>query len=192
MPGLRELKKRRTRNQLVTAAVELIRARGFDDTTAARIAEAAELSPRTFFLHFATKEDVLLADTAERTAAGVAAITGRREGATAAETLLDAMRRMIDHTGSTDLPEGLAALRAELITTVPSVRARVAEHALMAQEQFIDALRAAYGLDPIEAATRVGAAVGAVNAAMLMSLRLGRSPAEQRAAMLRAAELATA
>ncbi|MEV0649588.1 TetR family transcriptional regulator [Phytomonospora sp. NPDC050363] len=192
MAGLREMKKRRTRDQLVAAALTLIRAQGFDKTTAAQIAEAAELSPRTFFLHFATKEDVLLANAAERTAVGVDAIAARPPGATVDETLLDAVRRMIDHNDSTDVADGLAALRAELIATVPAVRARVAEHALTAQDELADALRAGYGddLDPIEAAARVGAVVGAVNAAMLAALRLGRSPADQRDAMLRAAEFA--
>ncbi|GIG64863.1 TetR/AcrR family transcriptional regulator [Phytomonospora endophytica] len=192
MAGLRELKKRRTRDQLVAAAVTLIRAQGFDKTTAAQIAEAAELSPRTFFLHFATKEDVLLANAAERTAVGVAAIADARPGATVGATLLDAVRRMIGHNDSTDAADGLAALRAELIATVPAVRARVAEHALTAQDELTAALCAGHGddLDPVEAAARVGAVVGAVNAAMLAALRLGRSPAEQRDAMLRAAELA--
>lgn len=192
MPGLREMKKERTRNQLVAAAVALIRTQGYDQTTAAQIAEAAELSPRTFFLHFATKEDVLLANAERRTAVGVAAVEDRRPGAPVTETLLDAMRRMIDHVDDTDVPTGLAALRAELVTTIPALRARLVERAVAAQDALIDALLTAYGdaLDPVEAAARVGAAVGAVNAAMLTSLRRGDPPSAQREAMLRAAEIA--
>lgn len=49
----------RAGDRLRTAALELFSTKGFEQTTAAEIAEAAGLTQRTFFRYFADKWDVL-------------------------------------------------------------------------------------------------------------------------------------
>ncbi|HSP03694.1 MAG TPA: TetR family transcriptional regulator, partial [Acidimicrobiales bacterium] len=64
--GLRERKKRDRRRQIEDVAIELFEQQGFDATTIEQIAAAAEIAPRTFFSYFETKDDVVLADYADR------------------------------------------------------------------------------------------------------------------------------
>ncbi|WP_410579140.1 TetR/AcrR family transcriptional regulator [Amycolatopsis sp. lyj-108] len=190
--GRRERKKLLTRQALVNAAVRLFTEQGYDQTSVADIAEAADVSKRTFFLHFPTKEDVLLADGDSRTDLAVRAIEGRRPDAPMREVLTEATKNMIAHTAAGDLPNGLAALRARLVVTTPAVQARVLHTMFTAQTRIAAALHKAYPdkLTEITAAGVVGALMGAISAAAVTSLQLGEPPERTRAAMQQAAEIA--
>jgi AcrR family transcriptional regulator len=62
----RRMRGQRNREALITAAVELFETHGYDATTVEQIAGVAGVAPRTYFHHFATKEDILFDGYAER------------------------------------------------------------------------------------------------------------------------------
>lgn len=57
--GLRDRKKRRTRQAIRAAAIELFTVQGVEATTIEQIAAAADISPRTFFNYFDSKEQAV-------------------------------------------------------------------------------------------------------------------------------------
>jgi AcrR family transcriptional regulator len=86
--GLRARKKRATRDAIAAAARALFAARGFDAVTVAEVAVAADVSEKTVFNHFATKEDLVFAGGDTRLAALQTAIAEREAGT----SLLDVFR----------------------------------------------------------------------------------------------------
>jgi AcrR family transcriptional regulator len=88
--GLRESKKLRTRQEIADRAMQLFAKRGFDHVTVAEVAEAANVSEKTVYNYFPTKEDLFFDEVPEREAALVAAVTERRKG----ESVLQALRRL--------------------------------------------------------------------------------------------------
>ena len=78
--GLRERNKAQRRAAIIRAAFRLFAERGYDATTVADIAEAAEVSPRTVAMYFPAKQDIALSRFTDGAASLTAAIRGRRPG----------------------------------------------------------------------------------------------------------------
>lgn len=88
-PGLRERKKRQTREEISAVATRLFIERGFEQVTIAQVAEAANVAKMTVTNHFPLKEDLVF-DRHEEILAGLTdVVAGRAPG----ESVLDAARR---------------------------------------------------------------------------------------------------
>lgn len=191
--GLRERKKRDTRRRLVEAAVRLFAEQGYEQTTTAQIAAAAEVSPRTFFSYFDTKEDVVFGMAEERGAHGIQALADRRGDEGPLDALLRTYNEMWVQAWQPDIDE-YRQRGLQLVQTVPALRARGLLKFFEWCEQMTDALHEAYPdeLDLTEAAAMVGSIAGAMQVAALEAGRRGGTPEELATAVERAAQLALA
>lgn len=187
--GRRERKKLATRHALIDAAVALFTDQGFDGTTVAQIADRADVSTRTFFLHFATKEDVLAGEGDARVELGLKAIAERVPGEGPDEAFARAMRVMIDD-GRPEETE-LGRLRYRMALEAPTVRANMLHRRHEAERQFATALLEQFPdeLDEIGANATVAAVMAATYAAAITSLTGGRSLEAIQDAMHRAVEI---
>src|SRR5712692_7150084 len=90
--GLRERKKKQTRQVIAETALRLFNERGFDSVTVAQVARAADVSDATVFNYFPTKESLFFGQMQTFEEALVQAVGERRVG----ESVLAAFRRFID------------------------------------------------------------------------------------------------
>jgi AcrR family transcriptional regulator len=193
--SLRERKRARTRQALVDAATRLFERNGYDQTTVADIAAAAEIGTRTFFSYFASKEEVLFPESDARVQATLDAIAARGEDDAPATVLLRALRNVGEDND--DLLNRLAALRLRLMRTVPAVRRRALQIQLDAQVEIGRHLAAAFPdqLDDVSAAALSGAFIGAVSAAgqvLLEDAAESDDPARLQAVLEKATDVALA
>jgi AcrR family transcriptional regulator len=117
--GRRERKRRETRERIAEAAKKLFLKNGFDGTTIEDITEAADVSKRTFFGYFPSKEDVIFAwqDTFGDSLA--AAVLARAAGEPLAKVAEEAMLSVVALTMT---PQAMALARLKRET--PSLCAR--------------------------------------------------------------------
>lgn len=189
-PSLRERKRERTRRALVAAAAKLFARKGYDETTVAEIAAAAEIGTRTFFSYFASKDDVLFPDSDARVRATLAAIADRDPAERPVDVLVRALDAAVEDDA--DLLGPMAAVRTRLARTVPAVRGKALHVQMDGQREIARALAEAYPeLDRVDAAALTGALTGAVGAALDVLMEdEDAEPAVLRARLRTATDLA--
>jgi AcrR family transcriptional regulator len=124
-----ERRKRRTRQAIQKAALELFAERGYRETTINDIAERAEVAPRTVTVHFPAKEELLL-DAEPFTLDSLSErLCTRRPNESALEALRDWMATTMTEveTNASELDGRFwerRALRAHIINNEPELRGR--------------------------------------------------------------------
>ncbi|MDW5593779.1 TetR family transcriptional regulator [Conexibacter stalactiti] len=163
--GLRERKKARTRAAIQLHALRLFKAQGYTATTVDEIAEAAEVSPSTFFRYFPTKEDVVLHDSLDPL------LLAAFRGQPAELTPLQALRAALAQMRAELPPEEWAReeARHELVVAVPELRARLIDGMLAMTHLLADVVAERVGRAPGDFEVRVftGALVGVAMTTML-------------------------
>jgi AcrR family transcriptional regulator len=94
--GLRARKKRAAREAIAATARRLFAERGYDAVTVAEIAAAADVSEKTVFNHFGTKEDLAFAGREERLARLLADLARRPPGASVLDVFRAVTGAMVD------------------------------------------------------------------------------------------------
>lgn len=155
-------KSERTREQLLATALELFARQGYHETTVAQIAARVGVSEMTFFRHFPSKEDTLLADPYDPLIAAAVAEQPRE---------WDVLRRVVEgvRTAWHAVPEPASAqvrLRVRIAAQTPSLRAAIWRNT-EATEQVIVAALEAGGNDRLSARAASAAVLAAITAALL-------------------------
>ncbi|WP_375000140.1 TetR family transcriptional regulator [Aeromicrobium sp. CTD01-1L150] len=178
--------------QRALQALHLFGEQGYSATTVAEIAEAAEVSTKTFFSYFPSKADVLFADPRERVTAACETIATHAESSPVASALQKAIGTLLAPEHDEDPAAG--TLRQQLIVGDTDLLSRALLHTLEAQTHLAHALHEAYPtqVSRVEAAGMVGSVVGALIGALYESARQGHSRQQIRAAAAHATEIAIA
>jgi AcrR family transcriptional regulator len=141
-PGLRERKKRRTHAAISDAAIALFLEHGFNQVSVLQVAEAAEVSKRTLFAYFPTKEDLVvhrLADHETELARVVRARPPGTDPLTAVrEHFLEGLRERDPITGLNDHPQVRRV--HQMIVDAPSLVARMERFKTGAERALAEAL----------------------------------------------------
>ncbi len=156
--GLRERKKQETRDELTRAAIELFETNGFDAVTVDEIADAAGVSPRTFFRYFGSKEAVLFGDQEELLGILRDAIASQPPGMPPLRVLEEAVVVLAAHT-SRDRERQLRLARLAETGAAPALYQRTVLQPLWEQTIAI-ALAKRLDLSPDDIRPRLLAGVG--------------------------------
>jgi len=143
--GWRERKKRLTRDELQRTAIEMFRARGYEDVTVEEIAAAAAVSPRTFYRYFPAKEDLVLGSLDELTDGIVTALAARPPD----EPVLDSVRAAaieVARAVAGDHERNRAV--NEILMATPVLQQRGAERRPHVEAALVPFVAGRLGLDP--------------------------------------------
>jgi AcrR family transcriptional regulator len=171
-PGLRERKKRRTREHIAETARRLFSERGFEGVTVAEVARGAEVSEQTVFNYFPTKEDLVYWRLGTFEAQLLQTIRERPPG----ESVLAAFRRfLLSQRGlmgdiDPDAHEQLAAM-TRMILESPALLAREQQIFVGYTASLAEVIRGDGGADGIEPEVAASALMGAHRALVSFARR---------------------
>ncbi|MCL7368732.1 TetR/AcrR family transcriptional regulator [Streptomyces sp. ESR1.13] len=123
--GLRERKKRQTRQYISDVATGLFLERGFEAVTVAEVADAADVSVNTVYNYFPAKEDLFL-DRSKGVVDRLSRwVRGRRGGESAASAVLRELREEVESVSPrVGLMDGYAAFM-RVVQESPALRSRM-------------------------------------------------------------------
>ncbi|MGZ3098917.1 TetR family transcriptional regulator [Streptomyces sp. H62] len=186
-PGLRERKKRRTRDTLLRSALELFTDRGYEETTVDDIAETADVSQRTFFRYFASKEDAAFFVARLAESHFVEAVRRRPPG----EAPPAAMRQALDESWDTigEAVERLVPLELhmrfyQVIESTPALLAAHLRRAAELEEEIARVVADREGLD-LDADPRPRVVVAVFGAVIRVTERIWSARGDASLAALR-------
>lgn len=165
--GLRERKKDKLREALFLSALHLFEERGFAATSIDDIANAVDVSRKTFFRYFASKEDVVVRDEVRKIAMVDQALKTRRADETVPQAVGRSLSQLADYYASE--PDIVRALY-RVGSAEPVVARRLLQHHATWQQAVA---RSVAELLQSDAATDIRSHV--IAAAALAAARLGLS-----------------
>jgi AcrR family transcriptional regulator len=142
--GLRERKKDETRRTIAEVALELAVERGPDAVTVEEIAAAANVSPRTVFNHFGTKDEAILGIDPGRRAELVAEVVDRPAREAPLHALCGVLTEIV--CGGEE-PARYWLARAELVRDHPHLRSAQMASQVALEHDLAEAIAARTGLD---------------------------------------------
>ena len=165
--GLRERKKLRTRALIQKEALRLFLEKGFEATTIEEIAEAAEISPSTFFNYFPTKEEVVFQDELDPLI--LAAFNAQPEGTHPIRALRDSMKTVFGQL--TAEQDNVMRQRISLMSSTPALRSAMLTQFADLVDQIAELIAGRVGREPTDFAIRnlAGALLGVMMSALLIA-----------------------
>lgn len=152
----------RTKTEIQRQALELFSRKGFDETTIAQVADAAEVSPMTVFRYFPTKEDLVMDDSfdEELVAKLQASDTGQDLITLISGVLLTSL------SAADEAARNAMYFRLDLAARTPALRARRGENLFKTQDAIVDGLGGSIEDHRFEVAVAAGACLSALTTAM--------------------------
>jgi AcrR family transcriptional regulator len=162
--GLRERKKRMMRQLISDTATSMFLERGFEEVRVAEVAAACEVSEKTVYNYFPTKESLVL-DREEPMAADIRRVLGpggvpMSPIQAALELIAAELSRMYDHWGEDHhRPDDLTMIRrfAEMLENTPPLRAAQRDMMDRLVDVAAESMAARAGVDPDDPEPQIAA-----------------------------------
>jgi AcrR family transcriptional regulator len=149
--GLREHKKRETRQRISDIATGMFLDRGFENVPISEIAAAAEVSEKTVYNYFPTKESLVFDQVDEQLERVVGAVRDRQRGVTPTSAVLSALQpEYEDLAGAIGANLGLFRRFGAMVRDTPALQAAWGEYRYRLVDELTQVLAAELTIDPAD------------------------------------------